>query len=126
MKMRILTLVVIALTILLAMYTMLLINLDTSYFGKWFWIQYTSFHLTYILPFLIIFAFFKRLTTIVSGILITIMLLCLTYGFYSLGFESMVFSYWPLTLGFIVAATSLSLLIYFDKKEKSKIFDGKK
>lgn len=115
MKMRILTLVIIALTILLATYTMTLINLDTSYFGKWLWIQYTSYLLAYIIPFLIIFAFFRRLTNIVSGILISIMILCLTYGFYSLGFENMVSSYLTLTLGYIISVVVLSLLIYKDK-----------
>jgi hypothetical protein len=117
MKFRIISFIVISLTIIWSTYNMRLINLDTSYFGKNIEIQYLSYYLSFILPFLIVLLFFKWFKKIVAFATIIILVLSFVYGLYSYGLN--LFSYflvwWIInTLAIIV----LCLIIYKDNLSK--------
>jgi hypothetical protein len=113
MKLRIFNFIIISLTIVWSTYNMRLINLDTSYFGKSIQIQYLSYFLTYILPFLIILLFFKRLIATVALTTTIILVLSFVYGLYSYGLT--LFS--NFLIWWIVNTLSIIVLCYIMYKD---------
>ena len=112
MKKRLWIYILIALTVLLATYTMTIINLDTSYYDKWKWIEYTSFVLTFILPLFIILMFFRKLTILIVWIIDIIISLIIIYGICSVGLIQMLSHYLPWTILYIISVYLLSRQLY--------------
>lgn len=119
MKKRVLTIILISLTIALATYTVRVINFASSYYGKPIWIQYASYILAYTLPFLIIGTFFTRFTKIVAGITTLVLILCISFGLYLVGIGQMFSHYilWPIS--YLISITYLIITIYKDNQLKT-------
>jgi hypothetical protein len=119
MKKRVLTIILISLTIALATYTVRVINFASSYYGKPIWIQYASYILAYTLPFLIIGTFFTKLTKIVAGITTLVLILCITFGLYLVGIGQMLSHYLLWTISYLISITYLIITIYKDNQIKT-------
>ena len=118
---RIIVILIVLSTIIFATYSMRIINLDTSYYGKFLWIQWVSYFLAYILPILIVPLFFKRLIKAVACTIATILFLCIVYGFVSLGFQMFHSTYLILLISYIVSIATLVLIINKQKQIKAKV-----
>ena len=119
MKKRVLTIILISLTIILATYTVRVINFASSYYGKPIWIQYASYILAYTLPFLIIGTFFTKLTKFVAAITTLVLILCITFGLYLVGIRQMFSHYLLWTISYLISITYLIITIYKDNQIKT-------
>ena len=117
-KKRILTIILVIVTILLATYSVRVINFASSYYGEPMWITWTSYILAYSLPLLIIGTFFKKLIKIVAAITSVVLILCLTFGLYLLGIIQMFSHYLPWTIAYLISITYLIYTIIKDKRIK--------
>lgn len=113
MKKRIISLVIILLSLALAMYIMRMVNLHSSWFGTSMIIEITSVFLFYFIPILMIVSFFRKLTKIVAGTTIFILGLSLTYGFYFEGYRMLSMNYYlNITIICLMPIICLAVVIY--------------
>ena len=113
---RIVTIIILSLTICLATYSVRLIHHAVSYYEKDVWLIYPTFILAFTLPVLIIFTFFKRFTKLIAIITALVILLCFSFGFHFVGFAQMFQTYLLLTILYLISIISLSVIIYKTKK----------
>lgn len=119
MKKRVLTIILVSLTIVLAIYSVRVINFVSSYYGKPVSIQYASYISAYTLPFLIIGIFFTKLTKVIAGITTLVLTLCITFVLYLFGIEDMFSHYLLWTISCLVSITYLIITIYKDNQIKT-------
>lgn len=118
MKKRAITIILVSLTIILATYTLEVINFASSYYDKPNWITFTSYFLFYTLPFLIICTFFIKLIKIVAGVTSFVLLLDITFGIYLLGKRLMSSEYLIITSAHLISIIYLIFIIYNNNQEK--------
>ncbi len=120
MKARVLTSLLIFLTIILASYSLRLISLDSSWFERSLPISYLSYYLSFVFPFLSVFLFFQKFVKIISFITTLILFLCLLYGFSYIGSVQMLSTYLKFTICFIVSIIVLISIIAMQNRKDSK------
>ncbi len=116
MKKRILTILVLTLTVSFTSYSTALIYADTSYYEKSLIIERISGISTIAIPFLIVLAFFKKTIKLLAGLNILFFILCFSYAFYFVGSDVMLSHYLYLPVGWLLSIILLSIVICKDKQ----------